>query len=332
MRVVISFSIALCVFLWMPAPQATAQDWVHGMGDSGPAVDRPPADPLDIAWSFTQNDEPDTIVPGWGTSCQLSGVTLDNHWWRLYELREIEIETGVFLTGDVCVKRVDYGVEISDDGRETNGGVPLGPLSEQAQVGCMPLGTPPFPAFLPLDEVEIVDSATRASDYVGPGGPAEFRSFPVDGCCDAETESMLIGIGSPDNCTEDNYGPGGPGTPPDGLPDCRSYKVGHNPFGGEGNTFIQSAGCALADVAVCYCIFAFFLGDAIQVVHVTAADPMPARPRPACWSRSWSSWPRGPGCSGPAGGVGKKMVKPAARRRAVLRRTMIKGRASPACG
>lgn len=172
--------------------------------------------PLGGPVAITQNDDPNTIQAGSSVAC-VGAATTDTGWWRLFDL---DGDHG--LSGETCVKSIDYGIESS-----------VGTQDITAFVGCLD-DSDPQP-----DDLGGVIGLTNFVDQVGgasqnqPDATEEFFNIAVDGCCDADSQGMVIGLIS-DDCQET-------GT-------CVQLFLGANSLGESiGPSYINAADCGLID-------------------------------------------------------------------------------------
>ena len=151
--------------------------------------------PLGGNKSITQNLDPDKIASGGSIACGGTFGTTDTGFWRIYDLNG---DHG--LSGEVCVTNVAYGMEsVTSDQIIT------------LTVGCHS-GQPVHPYVSAYIELAYVTEVGTATEFIPGDGSANLTFFDtnVGGCCDADSEDLVVGIISPD-CD----GPGDPNCPAD---------------------------------------------------------------------------------------------------------------------
>jgi hypothetical protein len=123
--------------------------------------------------SITQNVVPDTLVDGTSVADSVGDWTTDNRYYRLYDL------DGEFdLTGSFCVTSVDFGCQsaVGDSG----GTQPL-----TLRTYCLDDGLSFDLGFLEMQD-EVITTL--------PNCQLEFFNTEIGGCCDAQTQSLVIEI------------------------------------------------------------------------------------------------------------------------------------------
>jgi hypothetical protein len=176
-------------------------------GGSGGAVVRDIIHPL-APQQITQNLDPNTLEDNSGVSCGSAGITTDNGWWRLFDL---DGDHG--LTGQFCVEDLDWGVDSCTGAQEIF-----------IRSYCLDDGNPFYQVFLSQQG----ESSTTIAD----GANEEFVNTAVGGCCDADTQSMAIGIFAPD-CLES------------GL--CTNFFIGGNKLGQTAPSYLSAEDCGAPD-------------------------------------------------------------------------------------
>ncbi len=238
MRTRIPTAGALVVGLALPALAATFE---HSKVAASGQTQTTGTLPLSGAVTITQNLDPTNLTSAMSVACVDGNATRDTGWWRLFDL---DRDHG--LTGEVCVRSVDYGIESA-----------IGTQDIHLLVGCLPDSAPrPGPGgTLFLDFVNQVASHTQPQ----PDATLEFFSIDGSGCCNADSESLVIGLIS-DDCKETDCG-GGQGSC------CQLLFIGANDLGETKANFINAPDCGVDDpidgVAAC-----FECSGVVMVVHV----------------------------------------------------------------
>ena len=140
-------------------------------------------EPLGGSATITQNLDPDTIAAGGGIACGGAFGTTDTGTWRIYDLNG---DHG--LSGEVCLKNIAYGMEsVSSDQVIT------------LTAGCHS-GQPDHPYVSAFIDLAYVTEVGTANEAIPGDGTANLAPFDTDigGCCDADTEDLVVGLISPD--------------------------------------------------------------------------------------------------------------------------------------
>jgi len=200
----------------------------------------------ELPWSsgvaITQNADPTTLDSGMSVACtDEGGGTRDTGWWRVFDLGA---DHG--LTGAACVQSVDYGIENA-----------VGTQSIELYVGCLPGSPPGHGATLDLELVNQVASHSQPQ----PDGTLEFFNIDGSGCCDADSESLVIGLIS-DDCAETDCG-GGPGSC------CQQLLIGANSLGETAANLLNAPDCGV-DSPVDATAICFECSGMVMVVHLDA--------------------------------------------------------------
>jgi len=199
--------------------------------------------PVDI----TQNLEPHVIVDGTSVGEGAGGVSFENAYLRLYDL---DAEFGI--NGDYCTTSVEYGVEAATGG-------PGGTQPLTLSTYCLDDGLPFVYSSLQLRDRIIIDQ---------PDAQLEFFDQAIGGCCDADTQSLVVEIAAVD-CS---------GT---GL--CEHFWVGMNDLGQTGPTYIVAPTAGISE-PLDLTLVGFPDAALVEVIHgevgqqavVTASQPKPA--------------------------------------------------------
>jgi hypothetical protein len=164
------------------------------------------ADPFADQW-ITQSVDPCTIVDGTSVACA-GAVTNDTHGWRLFDL---DADHG--LAGDFCVESIDYAVQsfVGDEQYLT------------ANVYCLDDGLP-----FVLENLDLVGTQTvPQTDYIH----LEFFNIEVSGCCEADSQSMVVELASA-SCL---------------FVDCIAWYIGMNDLGQTAPTYYSEPDCGVVD-------------------------------------------------------------------------------------
>jgi hypothetical protein len=183
---------------------------------------------------ITQNDDPATVSSGSSVACVGAGQTTDTGAWRQYDLNG---DHG--LSGEVCVKSVDFGIETSTGG----------PQEVTLFVGCSQQNAP-VDGF--IDLTGSVTQVGGGTVSVADGDLVIPITVTGDGCCDADVEDMVIGLISPD-CQEVG---------------CGALFFGANGNGQSAPSYIAAPDCGIVD-PVDWALIGFS-GNVVQVVTVNA--------------------------------------------------------------
>ena len=123
--------------------------------------------------SITQNVVPDTLVDGTSVADAAGDYTTDNRYFRLYDL---DGEFGI--AGDFCVTSVDYGCQSAVGG-------PGGTQPLTLHTYCLNDGLPFLMASLAMQD-EVITTV--------PDCQLEFFNTEIGGCCDSQTQSLVVEI------------------------------------------------------------------------------------------------------------------------------------------
>ena len=248
MRTSIPAAGALMIGLAFPALAASFEHSLVAAGQSQTTSTSPVSGGITI----TQNEDPTKLDGNLSVACIGDGVTTDTGWWRVFDL---DRDHG--LSGEVCVRSVDYGIETA-----------IGTQNIHLFVGCLPDSVPWPTGTLDLDLVNQVASHSQPQ----PEATLEFFSIAGSGCCNADSEKLVIGLIS-DDCQETDCG-GGPGSC------CQQLFIGANYLGETQPNYINAPDCDVDDPisgqAIC-----FECTGVVMVVHVEeTGDEVPATTGP----------------------------------------------------
>jgi hypothetical protein len=177
--------------------------------------------PLGGSQSITQNTDPATIAAGGGIACNGTFGTTDTGNWRIYDLNGDHA-----LSGEVCVKNVAYGMEsVSSDQTIT------------ISVGCHS-GQPDHPYVSAFIDLAYVTEVGTANELIPSGSNLVPFDTDAGGCCNADSEDLVIAIISPD-CDAA------------GDPNCPANSgqmfMGGNSAGQLHATYISAADCGITN-------------------------------------------------------------------------------------
>ena len=180
---------------------------------------------------ITQNEDPATVEAGASVACVGGGQTTDTGHWRQYDLDHHG------LSGEVCLKSVDFGLESSSGG----------PQEVLLYVGCSQQNAA-VDGFIDLTgSVMLVGGGTVS---VADGDLVIPLNVDGEGCCDADSEDMVVGLESPD-CQEIG---------------CGALFFGANTAGQSAPSYISAADCGVVD-PVDWALIGFN-GNHVQVVNL----------------------------------------------------------------
>lgn len=200
--------ILVAVALMVGAGAIQAATLEHSALEPGQFVVRDIIHPL-APQSITQNVDPNTLTSGSSVACSGGGITTDNHWWRLFDL-----DTDHNLNTEMCVKNVDYGIEVA-----------VGPTQNiSATVFCLDEGLPFLNAFLTQ-----VGTATQPQ----PDADLEFFNIEVNGCCTPETQDMALDMHTQDCLNAEA--------------NCLQLFIGCNNLGQTHPSYVHAEDCGLFD-------------------------------------------------------------------------------------
>lgn len=199
---------AVLVLLLVCCASATAQAAeITRLDGGGNRIEvRDPA-PLLTPVSITQSIDPNSLVDGISVACTSGDVARNNSWLRVFDL---DGDHG--LGCEFCVESIDYGIELA-----------VGPQNITANLYCLADGLPFLYAFMQLVGTNTVPQ---------PDSILQFFNIPVEGCCDPETESLVVELRSED-CVD--------------LGTCTSLFLGMNDLGQIAPTYISADDCSVID-------------------------------------------------------------------------------------
>ena len=229
-------SLLLFVLTASAADQNTLQTSLLEAGRYSTAL-HPFGGPL----SVTQNLDPMTVTAGSSVACTNGDRTTDNGWWRVYDL---DGDHGV--SGEFCVESVDFAIEAA-----TGGPQPLSLI-----VGCTQQDVQ-YDLFIDLDLLDIVGGGATSIPEVTLQVPLNVDGT---GCCDADTEDLVIGLESSD-CK---------------VLGCGVLFLGGNDLGQTAPPYISAQDCGIPD-PLSFFIIGYPKAHIIQVVNASVVgDPVPA--------------------------------------------------------